>query len=123
MLVPIFSVNYFINNFNPLRLREDDGFLFEGFVLSQMLKSGIRAEDMRFWQDKNMHEVDLVIAKAEPVSIEVKHKRQLKADDFSGLRYFRENYPNAKKAYLVNIGVQEKGEGCEIVLPYCRFWE
>jgi len=115
--------NYFINNFNPLRLREDDGFLFEGYVLSQMLKSGILAEEMRFWQDKNMHEVDLVIAKAVPVSIEVKHKRQLKADDFSGLRHFGENYPNVKKAYLVNLGVQEKGEMCEMVLPYCQFWD
>lgn len=114
--------NYFINNFNPLRLREDGGFLFEGFMLSQMLKSEIRAEDIKFWQDKNRHEVDFIISKPSPIAIEVKFKRQLKDGDFSGLLHFQAQYPKAKKSYLTNIGVQKIGKNCQIVLPYLFFW-
>ena len=113
--------NYFINNFNPTRLRADGGVLLEGFALSQMLKAGVRPEDIHFWQDKNGHEVDFVLAKQEPVAIEIKFKRQLKAEDFAGLKYFRSDYPTCKKAYLVNVGVQGGKSGCEMVLPY--WWQ
>ena len=51
--------NYFINNFNSIKKRADSGFLFESFVLQELIKS--EHESIKFWQDKNLHEVDFII--------------------------------------------------------------
>src|SRR3989344_5568135 len=53
--------NYFINNFNDLKLRDDCGFLFEGFILAELIKAKVK--NINFWNDKNLEEVDFVIEK------------------------------------------------------------
>lgn len=105
--------NFFINNFNPLELREDSGFLFEGYVLSELLKSG--KESIKFWQDKNKHEVDIVLDKA---AIEIKFKTSLKHGDFIGLEAFARQYKEMKKFYLINLGVQKNKGRINMKLPY-----
>ncbi len=110
--------NYFIKNFNPLRLRDDGGFLLEGFVLAELIKAGMDLDGAHFWQDKNRHEVDFVLDKGGLVAVEVKSTKSPKADDYYGLRYFRKEYGDAKRAYLVNFGHQSKEKECECVLPY-----
>ena len=45
--------NYFINNFNPGALRSDMPFLFEGFVISELIKKGVSADHIKFWRTKN----------------------------------------------------------------------
>lgn len=105
--------NFFINNFNPMGLRADGGFLFEAYVLSELLKSG--QEPVKFWQDKNDHEVDFILDQA---ALEIKFKTSLKSEDFIGLEAFVKQYQQAKKLYLINVGVQGKKGKIHSQLPY-----
>jgi len=104
--------NFFINNFNPVELREDKGSLFEAYVLSELLKSG--KESIKFWQDKNKHEVDIVLDKA---AIETKFKTSLKKEDFIGLMQFAKQYKDIK-LYLINLGIQGNKGKIKLKLPY-----
>ncbi len=109
--------NFFINNFNELSLRDDAGFLFEGFVLSELVKSGIT--NIKFWQDKNLVEVDFIMEKnGKIVPAEVKFKEDLKSADFSGLRTFMDSYKQVKEAFLVNLDMQKAEKGILLILPY-----
>lgn len=109
--------NYFINNFNSLKLRNDSGYLFEGFIFSELIKHGLK--DIKFWNDKNLKEVDFVLENNEGViPLEIKFKQELKSDDFSGLHNFLHSYKNTKKGFLVNLAKQTKEKKIELVLPY-----
>jgi len=111
--------NYFINNFNPVNKRNDSGFLFEGFVLSELLKSGIKTDAIKFWQDKNRHEVDIVLDFiSEQLPIEIKYKENLKREDFLGLKAFCNMYPKTRTPFLINLDRQEQDEKYEFILPY-----
>ncbi len=111
--------NYFVHNFNPTRIRQDAGFLFEGHLLSELLKSGAQKDSLRFWQDKNGREVDFVLESAgKNVPIEAKFKASLKASDETGLKAFLGQYPMAGRAFLVNLGEQSKKGKISFVLPY-----
>ncbi len=107
--------NYFIKNFNPARLRSDAGYLFEGHVVSEMLKKGASPDSMNFWQDKNRHEVDLILEKT---PIEIKYKKDPGRGDEVGLKAFLQEYPETKKAFLVNLGTQKKHAKIHYSLPY-----
>lgn len=110
--------NYFIKNFNALSLREDRGFLFEAFIVSELLKSGIDADSLKFWQDKNKHEVDIVIDYAQSqIPIEVKYTNKVRKEDYIGLNAFLSEYA-CKKAYLVNIGEQNTNKLIKVILPF-----
>jgi len=104
--------NFFVNNFNPVELRDDKGFLFEAYVLSELLKSG--KESIKFWQDKNAHEVDIVL---DNVAIEIKFKTKLKKEDLIGIEAFAEQY-KGKKMYLINLGIQKNNGKIKLRLPY-----
>jgi len=109
--------NYFINNFNDLRLREDSGFLFEGFVLSELIKKEIKI--IRFWNDKNLEEVDFVLEQdGEIIPVEVKFKEDLKSVDFSGLNTFLNSYKKIKKLYLISLNKQKNEKKILLRLPY-----
>ncbi|HIH42946.1 TPA: DUF4143 domain-containing protein, partial [Candidatus Woesearchaeota archaeon] len=108
--------NYFINNFNSIKKRADSGFLFESFVLQELIKS--EHESIKFWQDKNLHEVDFIIDLiSKQIPVEVKFKDRLKQDDLIGLRLFEEEY-KANKAYLVNLGIQKVRGRINFKLPF-----
>lgn len=109
--------NYFINNFNGLNLRNDAGYLFEGFILSEMIKYGQKS--IKFWNDKNLEEVDFVLEKnGEILPVEIKFKEYLKSNDFSGLNNFLGVYKKTKKALLINLFQQKKQEKIYLMLPY-----
>ena len=109
--------NYFINNFNQIRLRDDGGFLFEGVVLSELIKAGTR--NIKFWNDKNLEEVDFVLEQdGDIIPIEIKLKEDLKSNDFSGLNNFLGSYTQVKEAYLVNLTHQKKEKKISLILPY-----
>ncbi len=108
--------NYFIRNFNESNLRGDFGCLFEGVILSELIKQG--KEEIKFWQNKNKQEVDLVLEEGKKIiPIEVKFKEKLKTDDEIGLRAFLEEY-HLTEGYLINFSAQEKQEKIKFILPY-----
>jgi len=108
--------NFFVNNFNELKLRNDSGFLLEGFVMQELVKLGF--DNLKFWQDKQKHEVDIVIDLIkEQIPIEVKFKDKLKQEDCLGINAFLAMHKSPKQ-YLVNLGVQEKKKGIEFILPF-----
>lgn len=108
--------NYFINNFNGLSLRNDSGFLFEGFIISELLKKGMK--NLKFWQDKNENEIDIIIEKYTIIPIEVKFKQKLKSEDFIGIDNFLKAYPKTKNCYLINLNVQKLSKKVYLLLPY-----
>ena len=111
--------NYFINNFNPVNKRNDSGFLFEGFVLSELLKNGVKTDAIKFWQDKNKHEVDIILDFiSKQIPIEIKYKENLKHDDFIGLKAFCDMYPETHTPFLINLDRQEQDKKYEFILPY-----
>ncbi len=109
--------NYFIKNFNELSLRNDFGFLFEGFIISELLKRGIN--NLRFWQDKNENEIDIIIGDGlEILPVEIKFKDTLKSEDFRGIEAFLNSYKKTKKSFLINLGSQKKSKNTFLLLPY-----
>ncbi|MFT4305067.1 MAG: ATP-binding protein [Candidatus Woesearchaeota archaeon] len=106
--------NYFINNFNPTKLRSDVGFLFEGFIISELLKSNIK--NLKYWQNKKKQEVDIIIDNvSEQIAIEIKHKEKLKKEDYKNLDVFKEEYSKSKLK-LINLGIQKIKENKEILI-------
>jgi hypothetical protein len=96
--------NYFINNFNSVALRSDMPFLFEGFVISELIKKGVSADHIKFWRTKNKDEVDLIIDNGNEIRpVEIKFKKNLKSSDFKGLYKFNKNYPDHKPLFMMNL--------------------
>src|SRR3989338_3135830 len=109
--------NYFINNFNELRLRNDSGFLFEGFILSELLKRGNKG--IRFWQDKNFNEVDFILEKdGKSILLEVKFKEELKLENQKSLNVFLESYAQVVEGVIINLSKQKKDKSVRFILPY-----
>jgi uncharacterized protein len=103
--------NYFINNFNPTTLRGDVGFLFEGYIISELLKANIKY--LKYWQNKKKQEVDIIIDNvSEQIAIEIKYKEKLKTEDYKNLDVFKQEYPEAKLK-LINLGTQQKQKNKE----------
>ena len=95
--------NYFLNNFNACDIRGDSSFLFEGFIISELIKKGIDSESLKFWRTKNRQEVDVVLEQNGILCpVEIKYKNLLKSSDFKGLLKFHENYPQCRGLFLVN---------------------
>lgn len=77
-------------------LRPDDlGILWEHYVLNE-LHAQLRSRAIRYWRDKNGHEVDFVMAQrgADPIVIECKWKRG--SFDSRGVAAFRRHYPQGR---------------------------
>lgn len=59
--------NVVIDNFNPLRMRNDQGFLWENFIITELYKMRRNAgggDQFYFWRSRSQAEVDLVIRSA-----------------------------------------------------------
>lgn len=109
--------NYFINNFNKPRLRDDSGFLFEGIILSELIKYGHK--NIKFWQNKNVQEVDFILEQqSKIIPIEVKFKKEIKTSDFTGTNAFINTYKQTKKTFLVNLNIQKKEKKTFFIIPY-----
>ena len=110
--------NYFIKNFSPINLREDKGRLFEAYVISELLKFGISPEMLKFWQDKNKHEVDIIVDyNHKQFPIEAKFKTNLKCADFKGMNFFIEEYEIGRGS-LINLNSQKTIGKINLLLPF-----
>ncbi len=109
--------NYFINNFNQIGKRGEAGFLFEGYVISELVKSGTNI--IKFWQDKNKHEVDIILDFiSKRIPIEVKFKQTLKKRDYNGLNLYNNLYLKTTKGYIINLNQVGKKGKIRLILPY-----
>jgi hypothetical protein len=71
------------------------------------LKKGVDAELIKYWNDKNQREVDIIIDRIERLQVyELKYKKSLNSDDLTGVKAFEKVYATDLK--LVNLDVQEE---------------
>lgn len=116
-------VNYFINNFNPLELRKDTGFLLENFIISEVTKNLNLRTELKFWTDKNQREVDLILESPSYLAaLEIKYKNRIKDTDTSGLRAFENMYSHKDPLLLlINLGEQLHKKNIHFKLPFGIF--
>jgi predicted AAA+ superfamily ATPase len=88
--------NAIINNFNPLSLRNDGGYLFENFIIADRVKREHNAKqpaNLFFWRTYDQKEIDLVAEKndqLDAVAFKWSTPKSLK-----GPASFRAAYPHA----------------------------
>jgi predicted AAA+ superfamily ATPase len=76
-------------------------------------------KNLKFWQDKNENEIDLVIEENSQIfPVEIKFKQNLKSEDFRGIEAFLKSYRKIRKSYLINIGSQKISKRTVLLLPY-----
>ncbi len=84
--------NFLMNRFEFLD--EEKWLLFENFIYSELLKSWIYYDDIKFWRLKTWtNEVDLVL-EWEKKAYEVKYKNKIKDSDLKWLKKFEKLYTN-----------------------------
>lgn len=87
--------NALIENFQPINNRSDDGYLFENFIISEILKTNYYRNfeyKLNYWRTKQGSEIDLVLTRndGEVRGIEIKYSARV------GGTAFLNRYPHAK---------------------------
>jgi len=81
-----------INSPGDLGLHASRGSIFEGFVLSELMKNRLnRGEDtdLYFWRDFEGHEIDIILDRGpRAIPIEVKSGQTITEDSFKNLHYW-----------------------------------
>jgi len=97
--------NAVINNFNPLRQRQDSGTILENFVFNQLNTENDFSDRIRFWRSQAKNEVDFIWQEnlKEVYPIEVKLNYSLKQPLPSGLKSFI-NFYQPSKAFIIHLG-------------------
>ncbi|MFO7830864.1 MAG: ATP-binding protein [Desulfuromonadaceae bacterium] len=111
--------NFFINNFNHHDMRQDSPFLFEGYVISELIKAGTASEQIKFWRTKNRQEVDLILESGgELTPVEIKYKDRLKSSDYKGLKGYQKIYPDSHQPFMVNLTSNLLSNGVQHLSPF-----
>lgn len=77
--------------------------------------------DLRYWRTSNGTDVDFVLYGEKTfAAIEVKRARRLKGSDFSGLKLFKKDYPQAKAFLICGVDRREYVDDIE-VWPVAEF--
>jgi uncharacterized protein len=106
--------NYFLGNFSALDLRQDAGFLFEGFYISELFKKGIDPEAVKYYRTKSGEEIDIVLDEPSSlVPIEIKFKKTTGARDIAAVKRFVQKN-NLSRGYVVTTGQLKRMEKIEI---------
>lgn len=99
--------NIVIKNFQSIENRPDKGSLYENFVASELIKSGI---ELKHWRTKSMAEVDFIIEKENKiVPIEIK-SNLVKPNFTKSFLSFLEKYKPSKSIILSEKLFAEKGK-------------
>lgn len=96
----------FYRGLHDLKLNEL-GQMWEHFVLNE-IQSHLQSRQIHYWRDKQGHEVDFIIERRGHAPIAVEAKWSSNAFDFTGLRVFLHQYPNAKAFFVSNDLKQTK---------------
>jgi predicted AAA+ superfamily ATPase len=100
-----------------LELRQDKWTLFEWYFIGEILKSGEDKDFIKYWNDKNLREVDIVIDKISNISAyELKYKKNQKSDDIIWLNAFEKIY--SIRWNLVNLDIQWEYNWIKYILPF-----
>ena len=84
--------NWFINNFDFSQ--DEKGALFENFLLSNLIKTWYKYDELKFWRTNNeQYEVDLVL-EWEKKAYEFKYTEKIKTRDLRGKNKFTSLYPD-----------------------------
>jgi len=75
--------------------REDLGALWEHYVLNE-LHASLQRRDIRYWRDKQGHEVDFVLAHRGGAPVAIECKWSARDFDAANLRVFRRHYPSGE---------------------------
>lgn len=81
--------NYFVNNFNPIRLNDDRGELLENYVF-RLLNDTFDQEDIRYWRTQKKQEIDFIVQ--EKQALEVKFSQDLHKP--TKYKFFQTKYPD-----------------------------
>jgi predicted AAA+ superfamily ATPase len=109
--------NYFIKNFVDLELRQDKWSLFEGFFIWELLKNWVEVNILKYWNDKNGREIDVIMDKISDLEVyELKFKKNIKSEDLLWLKAFKEKYNVFWN--LVNLDIQENKNWVNFLLPF-----
>lgn len=109
--------NYFIKNFIELEFRQDKWALFEWFFIQELLKKWLEIETIKYWNDKNKREVDVVIDNVTDLeAYELKFQKNVKSDDLTWLKAFKNIY--SINWYIVNLDIQESKSWINFILPF-----
>lgn len=104
---------------------EIDGLSLETLVLQELRAlNEYRRSDYRlyFWRTKSKAEVDFVLyGKNGLLAIEVKSSARIRPDDLSGLKLFREDYPEAE-AFLIYGGDRRYHDSGIEIIPAVDFF-
>lgn len=94
--------NYFVRDFSPLHLRNDNGALFENFVF-RLLSDRYDGSDIQFWRTQKMQEVDFVVENKH--AFEVKYSpKQVNQKKYE---YFTKAYPDINLNFVTFENVLE----------------
>ncbi len=112
--------NYILKNFLDAEYRNDNWFLFEGFVISNILKKWIKEKNIFYRQDENKKEVDLIInQKNKLLAVEIKYKNKFREKDIDSLKYFSAKFLSVP--FLVNTTLEWYYQGVNFVNPFYDF--
>lgn len=105
---------------DDLRLHASRGPIFEGFVISELIKSFLhqgKEPDLYFWRDATGHEIDAVIDQgSERVAIEIKSGETVAADFFAGIDFWRKlvGNPEAPAALVTGADRGYRRRGVQV---------
>jgi predicted AAA+ superfamily ATPase len=109
-----------IRDNNHLQTHPLKGAIFEGMVITELLKNRTNAGldiNLFYWRDKTGHEVDLIIDNGKTLlPIEIKSGMTISKDYFKNIDYWT-NISGSKKAFILYTGAQhqKRSDGTEIM--------
>jgi hypothetical protein len=102
-------------NTHPLR-----GAIFEGMVISELVKSRLHTGmpmNLYYWRDKTGREINVIVDEGEAlIPIEIKSGATVSSDYFKNIRYWR-NLSHATRAFVLYDGdtKQHRSDGTSVV--------
>ena len=108
--------NYFGGGFSDIQSRSDAGFLFEGFIISELVKKRVDVSAIKYYRSKTGEEVDIILDRTNKplLPIEIKLKKSIGARDVSSVKRFVRKH-SLPKGRVVTVGQLKILEELELV--------